>query len=78
LFDAGGTDILKATEITAITEIFASGTALYFMVIGHDPWPDLREPEDKREIKKVIQEKDFPDTSVLPVLGDIISKCWNI
>lgn len=30
------------------------------------------EPEDKREIKKLIQEKDFPDTSVLPVLGDII------
>jgi hypothetical protein len=34
LFDAGGTDIPKATGITAITEIFASGTALYFMVIG--------------------------------------------
>lgn len=78
LFDAGGTDIPRATGITAITEIFALGTALYFMVTCQDPWPDLREPEDREEIKKRIQEKDFPDTSVLPVLGDIISKCWNV
>ncbi|KAK4953508.1 hypothetical protein LTR66_013629 [Elasticomyces elasticus] len=78
LFDVGGTDIPRATGITAITEIFALGTALYFMVTCQDPWPDLREPEDRDEIKKRIQEKNFPDTSVLPVLGDVISRCWNV
>lgn len=77
LFDAGGTDIPRATGITVITEIFALGSALYFMVTCHDPWPDLREPEDTEEIKKRIQAKSFPDISELPVLGDIISKCWN-
>jgi hypothetical protein len=77
LFDAGGTDVPRAMGI-AITEIFALGTALYFMVTCQDPWLDLCEPEDREEIKKRIQERDFPDTSVLSVLGDIISKYWNV
>jgi len=78
LFDANGTDIPKATGITAITEIFALGTALYFMVTCHEPWPELREPEDREEIKKRIRAKEFPDTSLLPVLGNIISRCWYV
>lgn len=78
LFDANGTDIPRATGITAITEIFAFGTALYFMVACHEPWPELREPEDREEIKKRIRAKEFPDTSSLPVLGSIISKCWCV
>jgi hypothetical protein len=48
------------------------------MVTGEDPWADLREPQDDEEIKKRIQEKDFPDTSVLPVLGDIVLRCWKV
>jgi serine/threonine protein kinase len=78
LFDTDGTDVPRATGITTVTEVFALGTALYFMVTGQDPWPELHEPEDREEIKKRIQEKDFPDTRVLPILGDIISKCWNV
>jgi hypothetical protein len=78
LFDADGTDIPRATGITALTEIFALGTALYFMVTCQEPWPDLREPEDREEIKKRIRAKDFPDTSLLPVLGNIISRCWYV
>ncbi|KAE9372749.1 hypothetical protein N431DRAFT_439782 [Stipitochalara longipes BDJ] len=78
LFYADGTDVPRATGITADTEIFALGTALYFMVKGHDPWPELREPEDREEIKKRIREKNFPSTSALPALGNIISLCWNV
>lgn len=78
LFDAAGTDIPRAMGITAITEVFALGTVMYSMVTCQDPWPDLREPEDREEIKKRIQRKDFPDTNGLTVLGDIISKCWNV
>lgn len=78
LFDTSGRDIPRAMGITALTEIFALGTALYFMVAAQEPWPDLREPEDREEIKKRIQGKKFPDTSVLPVLGDVISRCWNV
>ncbi|KAF2725455.1 hypothetical protein K431DRAFT_280828 [Polychaeton citri CBS 116435] len=78
LFDADGTDVPRATGITASTEIFALGTALYHIVTGHEPWPDLSERGDSVEIKKRIREKDFPDTSVLPVLGGVVSKCWNV
>lgn len=78
LFDAGGTDVPRSTGITAATEIFALGTALYYMVTGHDPWPELREPEDREEIKKRIREKDFPDTSGLSVLADVIKRCWYV
>jgi serine/threonine protein kinase len=78
LFDADGTDVPRATGITARTEIFAMGTALFSMVTGRDPWPELRDPEDREAIKKRIREKDFPDTSRLSSLGDIVSKCWNV
>ena len=78
VFDADGNDVLRLTGITAMTEIFALGTALYYMVAGHDPWPELSEPEDGEEIKKRIREQDFPDTRGLVVLGDVISKCWHV
>ena len=73
LFDSDGRDVSRVEGISAKKEIFALGTALYCMVAGHDPWPELREPEDREEIKKRIQEKEFPDTSILPVLGDVES-----
>ena len=79
LFDAEGNDVPRmATGVTAATEIFALGTALYYMVVGHDPWPELREPENRDEIKKRIRGQDFPDTSGLVVLGGVISKCWHV
>lgn len=77
LFDTEGKDVPRA-GITAITEVFALGTALYYMVTSQEPWPELREPEDDDEIVKRIREKDFPDLSVLPVLGSVILKCWNV
>lgn len=78
LFGPDGVDIPRATGITAITEVFALGTALYCMITCSDLWPELKEPEDRKKIKKRIQERNFPDTSVLPVLGDVILKCWNV
>jgi serine/threonine protein kinase len=78
LFDADGTDVPRAKGISASTEIFALGTALYFMVACQDLWPELKEPEDREEIKRRLKKREFPETGVLPVLGDIISKCWNV
>jgi serine/threonine protein kinase len=78
LFDAQGRDMPRATGITALTEVFAMGTALYWMVTFQEPWPELHEPEDDEEIKRRIQSKDFPDTSGLPALGAVISNCWDL
>ena len=78
LFNADGTDVARAQGITIATEIFALGTALYYMVTGHDPWPDLREPEDREQIKQRIIDGDFPNTAQLRVLGSVIDKCWHV
>ena len=78
MFDADGADVARATGITVRTEVFALGTALYFMVTCEEPWPDLREPEDREEIKRRIGAKEFPDTSLLPVLGSVVLRCWYV
>lgn len=78
LFDVDGKDVPRAKGISGSTEIFAFGTALYFMVACQDIWPELKEPEDRDEIRRRLMAREFPDTTVLPVLGDVISKCWNL
>jgi serine/threonine protein kinase len=65
-------------KITVASEIFGFGSALYNMVAGRDVFsPELDYEDHREEIIKRIQEKRFPDTSELPILGPVISKCWN-
>lgn len=78
LFNAAGTDVARAQGITPETEIFALGTAIYNMVSGQDLWPELREPADRKQIKNRIIAGDFPDTSQLRVLGNVVEKCWRV
>lgn len=79
LFDADGRDVPRVAGISAVTEIFALATALYFMVTCEEPWPELDERAGAgEEIKKRIVEKQFPDTNSLPVLGNIIWRCWRV
>lgn len=77
LFDAEGNDIPRQ-GISAITEVFALGTALFCIAAGHDPWPELHEPGDRTEIMSRISRKAFPDTTSLPALGTTIRKCWHL
>lgn len=78
LFSPDGTDVPQSTGITASTEIFALGSALYRMVTGHEVWPELLEPEDREEIKRRICARGFPVMSELQVLGSIVRKCWLV
>lgn len=75
LFDADGTDVARVHGIGVATEVFALGSAIYYMVTGHDPWPDLHESE---QIVSRIIAADFPPTAQLRVLGDIIQRCWRV
>jgi serine/threonine protein kinase len=77
LFDAEGNDNPRM-GITTATEIFGLGSALYYMVTGHDLFPELDYTRDRAEIVRRLQERKFPDTSELPVLGSVITKCWNL
>jgi hypothetical protein len=48
------------------------------MVTGHDLFPELDYTRDRAEIVRRLQERKFPDTGELPVLGSVITKCWNL
>jgi serine/threonine protein kinase len=68
----------KVKGTTIEIEIFGLGSALYYMVTGHDIFPELRYSRDKEEIIRRLREREFPDTGELKVLGPVISKCWNL
>lgn len=77
LFDADGTDIVKEHGVSATTEIFAFGMAVFAMVGGEEVWPELEEPRDWEEIRRRISQARFPDTRELRVLGDVVEGCWG-
>lgn len=77
LFDANGTDIVKESGVSAATEIFAFGMAVFAMVSRQEVWPELEEPRDYEEIKEMIATRRFPDTKQLRILGDVVEGCWN-
>jgi hypothetical protein len=48
------------------------------MVTGHDTFPELDYGRDRVEIIERLWERKLPDTSELPVLSSVITKCWNL
>lgn len=56
------------------SDLFALGTAIYEIMTGHEPFPELDEDIDEEEIERRYKEGSFP--SVNGVLrGHIIRKC---
>ena len=56
------------------TDLFALGSAIYFITIGHEVFPDLGSDKDDEEIERRFRNGQFP---VDPqVCGTITSKCW--
>jgi hypothetical protein len=76
LFGLDGADV-PDSGISSATEIFALGTAFYFMISGEEPWPELREPQDREEIRSRITRRQFPATDGLRVLSSVVARCWN-
>jgi serine/threonine protein kinase len=57
------------------TDMFAFGTALYFMITGQAPFPDLDTADDEDEIYRRFECCEFP--SLEPHEGgDVVRKCW--
>jgi len=77
LFGVDGADIPAEKGISKATEIFALGTAFYVMISGKEPWPELKEPRDRLEIRERIVNRQFPDPGGLKILGDVVAKCWS-
>ncbi|KAF2498805.1 kinase-like protein [Lophium mytilinum] len=80
LFEPGDNDGTKGKgmKITVRSEIFAMGSAMYAMVQGHDPFVELEYANDWEGVKRRILEKEMPDISCLPILGDVIRRCWDL
>ena len=68
----------KTKKYTPHMEIFASGSAMHYMVAGKDLYSELDQEADGDEIVARIKAKDLPDTRDFPVLGEVIRKCWNV
>ena len=75
LFDPNGND---RREITVASEIFAFGSALHYMVRGHDIFPELHYEQDREEIIQSLRERKLPSTSRLSALGNVIERCWAL
>ncbi|MCJ1477633.1 hypothetical protein MMC13_006306 [Lambiella insularis] len=71
-------DAERKGKTTLKSEIFGLGSALHYMVVGHDIFPELDYNGDEVEITRRLREEEFPDTSNFPVLGPVISKCWKL
>ncbi|KAI9841785.1 MAG: hypothetical protein M1837_000379 [Sclerophora amabilis] len=66
---------LADADITSSqTEIFAFGSSLYEMVTGRAPYADL----DYEEVESRFRQKQFPDLSIIRVLGGTVGKCWML
>jgi len=57
------------------TDIFALGSAIYFIMMGHEIFPDLDSVEDKEEIERRFRDGEFPVGHELR--GAIMGKCWG-
>jgi len=58
------------------TDIFAYGTAVYFMMTGKPPFPDLDTADDEDEIIRRFQCREFPSLHDYQG-GNVVRKCWT-
>ncbi|PVH79411.1 kinase-like protein [Cadophora sp. DSE1049] len=57
------------------TDIFALGSAIYFIIKGHPPFPELDPWKDELEIVSRFKERQFYALNWVPG-GDVVKKCW--
>lgn len=58
------------------TDIFALGCTIYFIMMGHAPFPDISEAEDgwREKVEERFRKQEFPQDCQL--CGTVTSKCW--
>ncbi|KAI9822030.1 MAG: hypothetical protein M1832_003202 [Thelocarpon impressellum] len=59
------------------SDLFALGTTIYDIMVGHEPFPDLDNVDDQEEIEKRYIAGQFPTVDGV-LAGDVIRKCWTL
>lgn len=57
------------------TDLFAVGSAIYHIIVGHDVFPELCSCADAEEIGNRFKFEIFPPNNY--ILGHIVEKCWR-
>ena len=57
------------------TDIFALGSAIYYIMEGHEPFPDLDSFDDEEQITARFVSCQFPKLEPL-FMNRVIHKCW--
>lgn len=57
------------------TDIFALGSAIYFIMMGHELFPELDSLEDDQEIASRFRDRRFPTEE--HACSQITDKCWR-
>ncbi|KAL8648015.1 MAG: hypothetical protein Q9210_005227 [Variospora velana] len=57
------------------TDIFALGSALYYIMLGHEPFPDLSSYHDEEQIEARFASHQFPEMDSL-LMNRVTHKCW--
>lgn len=58
------------------TDIFALGSALYHIMEGHEPYPDLHSFDDEVKIREKFKSGQFPTLAFSP-MSSVVHKCWR-
>ncbi|KAK7177335.1 serine threonine-protein kinase [Paraphaeosphaeria sporulosa] len=66
-----------STRSDAKSDLFALGTAIFEIMVGHEPFPELDELDDEEEIEKRYIKGRFPALDGV-LGGQVIHKCWSL
>ncbi|KAH6973858.1 kinase-like domain-containing protein [Ilyonectria sp. MPI-CAGE-AT-0026] len=64
-----------ADHASTRTDLFALGSAIYFIIMGHEVFPDLDKSKDEDEIERRFRAGVFPTDTC--VCAAITAKCWK-
>ncbi|KAL8736211.1 MAG: hypothetical protein Q9166_000366 [cf. Caloplaca sp. 2 TL-2023] len=57
------------------TDIFALGSTFYYIMQGHEPFPDMDPFNDEEQIEERFASRQFPEIDSL-LMNSVIHKCW--
>ncbi|KAI4264786.1 MAG: hypothetical protein L6R42_000125 [Xanthoria sp. 1 TBL-2021] len=57
------------------TEIFALGSAFYYIMEGHEPYPELNPFDDEEQIEARFVSRQFPEMDSV-LMNCVTHKCW--